>query len=97
LLIKIWNARAEDLWGLHPDEVIGNNLLNLDIGLPLEEIRPAIRACLSGESTGRELTVDATSRRGKAIRCRVACKPMTTGGFVGGVILVMDEDGPSPA
>ena len=31
------------------DEVRGRNLLNLDIGLPVERLQPAIRACVSGE------------------------------------------------
>jgi two-component system, chemotaxis family, CheB/CheR fusion protein len=96
LLIQIWNARSEDLWGLRPVEVIGKNLLNLDIGLPLMEIGPAVRSCLSGDSTAREVTVTATSRRGRAIRCRVTCTPITNGSSPSGVILVMDEDGPSP-
>ncbi len=49
-LVLIWNRKAEDLWGLRPDEVRGRNLLNLDIGLPVEQLKSALRACLSGES-----------------------------------------------
>jgi two-component system CheB/CheR fusion protein len=95
LLVHVWNAHSEDLWGLRADEVRNKNLLNIDIGLPVDELRPAIRACLSGESASREVEVEATTRRGKSIRCRVTCTPMITSGGsgVGGVILVMDGRG----
>ena len=97
LRVQVWNPRVEDLWGLRPEEVRDQNLLNLDIGLPLDEVRPAIRACLAGEATHRGLTVGAITRRGRAIRCRITCSPMTDGrGVIGGAVLVMDEDGPSP-
>ena len=29
--------RAEDLWGLRPEEVVGKPFLNLDLSLPLEQ------------------------------------------------------------
>ena len=99
LLVQAWNARSEDFWGLRPDEVHGKNLLSLDIGLPLEELKPALRACLAGGSTPEGFSLDATTRRGKAIRCQVTCTPMANGeGPVGGIILVMDvNDGTNPA
>src|SRR5205807_1972423 len=37
LHVIAWNHRAEDLWGLRGDEVKGQNFLNLDIGLPIEQ------------------------------------------------------------
>ncbi len=93
LLIQVWNARAEDLWGLRPDEVRNKNLLNLDIGLPLDEMRPAIRTCLAGKPAAQELTLPATNRRGRAIRCRVTCTPIIhDDGLVGGVILGMEDE-----
>ena len=48
--VLMWNHRAEDLWGLRADEVQGKGLLNLDIGLPVAELRTVIRPCLAGES-----------------------------------------------
>ncbi len=99
LLIQIWNARAEDLWGLRAEEVQGKNFLNLDIGLPLDNLKQSIRACMSGEAPYQYLTLDATNRRGRAIRCRVTCTPMAASDRVEGVILVMEEndlEGPSP-
>jgi two-component system CheB/CheR fusion protein len=91
-LILIWNRKAEDLWGLRSDEVRGRNLLNLEIGLPVERLKSALRGCLSGEAAFQEITLDATNRRGKAILCRVTCTPMTDGHAISGVILVMDDE-----
>ena len=91
-LVLIWNPKAENLWGLRADEVRGKNLLNLDIGLPVERLKPALRSCLSGESAYQEIVLEATNRRGKAIICRVTCTPMTDGDAISGVILVMDDD-----
>jgi two-component system CheB/CheR fusion protein len=94
-LVQIWNARSEDLWGLRTEEVCGKNLLGLEMGLPLAQLKPAIKAFLSGESKSKSFTVDATTRRGKALRCRVSCTPMTDGkSIISGVILLVEgEDG----
>jgi len=90
--VLMWNQRAEDLWGLRSDEVRGRSLLGLDIGLPVGELRPMVRACLGGEAESKELTLDATNRRGKRIRCHVACTPLVSSSRKReGVILTMDE------
>jgi two-component system CheB/CheR fusion protein len=90
--VMMWNQRAEDLWGLRADEVRGKSFLALDIGLPVGELRPLVRACLSGESESGETTLDAINRRGKRIRCRVGCTPLIRAlGKRDGVILLMDE------
>jgi two-component system CheB/CheR fusion protein len=75
LRVRIWNYRAEDLWGLRTDEVMDKNFLNLDIGMPVQELRQPIRACLSSATGNQEMTVAATNRRGKQIRCKVSCAP----------------------
>jgi two-component system, chemotaxis family, CheB/CheR fusion protein len=70
--ILAWNSRAEDLWGVRADEAIGRHLLNLDIGLPLESLRPTIRAQLSEEPPEPATsTLDAVNRRGRALQVRV--------------------------
>jgi two-component system, chemotaxis family, CheB/CheR fusion protein len=91
--ILMWNHKAEDLWGLRQDEVIGRSLLNLDIGLPVEKLGATIRSCLSEETDHKEMLLDATNRRGKAIKCHVACSPLI--GYNKqrqGVILLMEEE-----
>ncbi len=76
LRVRMWNARAEDLWGLRAGEVIGQHFLNLDIGLPIERLRPILRGALGDDAVGAELEVDAVNRRGRPVSVRVACTPL---------------------
>lgn len=91
LQVQIWNHKSEDLWGLRNVEVLGQNFLNLDIGLPVEKLRPAIRSCLSA-NPAEIVTLVAVNRRGRPIQCRITCTPLTnTTQEVSGVILLMEE------
>jgi two-component system, chemotaxis family, CheB/CheR fusion protein len=65
--VLIWNYMAEDLWGLRAEEIKGQSLMNLDIGLPVGQLREPIRACLSQETDQQEMILDAVNRRGSAI------------------------------
>jgi two-component system CheB/CheR fusion protein len=89
LNIQVWNGDATELWGLRADEVEGRHLMNLDIGLPLEELHKPIRSALAGERSELELT--AVNRRGRQITCKVTVTPLQapTGEF-GGAILLME-------
>jgi two-component system CheB/CheR fusion protein len=92
LHVIAWNHRAEDLWGLRPDEVRNQNFLNLDIGLPADQLRPGIRACLTGESDHTETVLAATNRRGKPISCKITGTPLLGSNRERrGVILLMEE------
>ena len=92
LNVLVWNERAHDLWGLRPDEVQGKSVLNLDIGLPVGELRAPIRACLHDGADYKEVTLDAINRRGKPVSCRVSCMPLVSPSKRReGVILMMDE------
>ena len=93
LHIQKWNHRAEDLWGLRSQEVQGRNFLNLDIGLPVDQLKGTIRTCLAGEKEFIELVLDATNRRGKPMRVRVTCTQLAgpEGKDPQGVILLMEE------
>jgi two-component system CheB/CheR fusion protein len=90
--IQVWNGRARELWGLSSEEAEGQHLLSLDIGLPLEQLKGAVRAILSGGSMREELLVDAVNRRGRPFRCRVSCLPLAAGddGAITGAILLME-------
>jgi two-component system CheB/CheR fusion protein len=90
LAVRAWNRTAEDLWGLRADEVEESNFLNLDIGLPVDQLRPSIRAVLSGTSDGSEQRLQAVNRRGRTIECTVRISPLRDGDDVVGAILVMD-------
>jgi two-component system CheB/CheR fusion protein len=91
LLVLVRNHKAEDLWGLRADEVKDRHFLNLDIGLPVQELRQPIWNSLAGKD-GAEVTVGAVNRRGKSIRCHVTCTPLTgPGKEARGAILLMEE------
>jgi two-component system CheB/CheR fusion protein len=93
--VLVWNRRAEDLWGLRPDEVQGRSLLNLDIGLPVSELRDLVRPCLAGEREHQEIVLDAVNRRGKKIQCRITCSPLLSAArkHDGAILLMQEVDG----
>ncbi len=90
--VLAWNERAHDLWGLRAEEVVGKHLLNLDIGLPVDQLRQPVRACLAGDNGASSATIRAVNRRGKAIQCRIACSVLAGKGDENrGVIVTMEE------
>jgi two-component system CheB/CheR fusion protein len=95
LHVIAWNHRSEEMWGLRAAEVRNKNAFGLDIGLPMEQLRRELRACLSGESELANLRVHATNRRGKPVQCAVTCTPLFGKGHVQGVIVMVDEVAPA--
>jgi two-component system CheB/CheR fusion protein len=92
LRLLAWSRQAEELWGLRAHEVSGQHLLNLDIGLPVQRLRPVLKACLNGEGSHQEVVLEAVNRRGRKIQCRVICSPLLgPDSSVTGAILAMDE------
>ncbi len=93
LSVRVWNEEAQDLWGLRPEETIGQHFLTLDIGLPLEQLAPMIRRALGGEPGPQELALPAVNRRGRRISVRVLGSPLADyDGRPGGVVLMMERD-----
>jgi len=91
LEVRSWNAMAEELWGLRAEEVHGQSIFNLDIGLPLDPLRAGLKAALARDPAAETSTVlEAVNRRGKAIRCRVGYRRFSLAGDEPGVILVME-------
>ena len=89
--ILSWNKEAENLWGLRVDEVKGQSLFSLDIGLPVEQLRDPIRNCLAGEER-TEMVLQAINRRGQTIDCRMSYNPLLSSQQERqGVILLMEE------
>ncbi|XHX77116.1 MAG: CheR family methyltransferase [Stenomitos frigidus ULC029] len=86
-----WNQQTENLWGLRSEEVAGQSFFNLEIGLPVDQLRETIRRCIAGADQ-LELTIPAINRRGRSFDCRILCNPL-----IGaeqerqGVILIMEE------
>ena len=91
--VLAWNERAEDLWGLREDEVNGQHFLNLDIGLPVDQLRTALRKCMQGESEQEAVNLLAINRRGKTINCQVTCTPLRGPAEIRGAILHMEDHG----
>jgi len=80
-----------ELWGLRADEAEGENLLSVDLGLPVAPLRAPLRDVLHDGRERIELTIDAISRRGRD-RCRVIAVPMAADGHgVNGAIMLMEE------
>ena len=92
LQVQIWNNKSQDLWGVRAEEAQGQPFLSLDIGLPIDQLLPAVRACLLDRSAPQELTVPARNRRGQAIECKVIITPLTgVEDAVHGVILLVEQ------
>ena len=89
--ILVWNTGAEELWGLRRDEANGQHLLNLDIGLPLAELRPLVREALSDPEFTGGTVLDAINRRGREVRVHVVCSGLRRNHGGAGAILVMES------
>ncbi|WP_441296291.1 PAS domain-containing protein [Amycolatopsis sp. CA-126428] len=90
--IRACNRGAEDLWGVRREEAEGTHLLNLDIGLPLTELRPAVRD--AGFQAG--LTLKAINRRGRPAVVRLLCGALrSAGGRSQGALLLMEGTRPA--
>jgi two-component system CheB/CheR fusion protein len=88
--VQSWNGRSEELWGVGPDEAAGQPLFSLDTGLPVEGLRPALRAVLQDGSVREEVVAAATNRRGRPFQCRVTCLPLNgADADVSGAIVMM--------
>ena len=89
--VLVWNERAADLWGLRSDEVVGKSLFDLDIGLPAEELRQIVESAVRGKPERDTIIVDATTRRGKHIRCRIIVHALSYGARSRGAVIVMEQ------
>lgn len=94
LKILAWNAKCEDMWGLRADEVKGKHLLNLDVGLPLEELKQALRVCMGTEELA-QIRVMAINRRGRQVEIRATTTPLSkVVGAEPGAIIMLEESPP---
>ena len=91
LRVMVWNRRMDDLWGIRAEEAVGQHFLNLDIGLPTDQLRPLIRSVLGPGPAQDHLTLSAINRRGRPTSLRVAANLLVDGNdTAAGAILVMD-------
>jgi two-component system CheB/CheR fusion protein len=91
--IRIWNSQARELWGLTPEEVEGQHLFSLDIGLPVASIRSQVKAIMSGRSNREEVVLEATNRRGRPFQCQVTFLRLGQASDDGaaGVVMMMER------
>nr|VTP01161.1 Chemotaxis protein methyltransferase [Mycobacterium kansasii] len=92
--VVVWNRGSEDLWGFRADEVTGSALTSLDIGLPMENLRPLIGNAFVDPDSFGETVLDAVNRRGRPAQVRVTCTSFRSAGdLVGGALLLMEVVG----
>jgi two-component system CheB/CheR fusion protein len=90
--VQLWNANSHDLWGLRPDEVEGEDILTLDIGLPVEALREPLEDATAQGAKSSDLVLDAVNRRGRAFQCEVRVMPLFSAGqgLFGGIVLMRE-------
>ena len=89
LRITKWSRAASDLWGLREEEVEGENLLNLDIGVPVADLREPIWGLLAGRDED-PVALEGHDRRGRSVHCEVSFAQLRSHlGEIQGAILVM--------
>jgi two-component system CheB/CheR fusion protein len=94
MLVLAWNAAAQELWGVRGDEAEGRHLLNLDVGLPADVLRPLVRTALDNPRAPSEARIEAVNRRGRSITVRLVCSALRTpDGRQRGALLVMEPVG----
>ncbi|MTD14643.1 PAS domain-containing protein [Nakamurella sp. YIM 132087] len=98
MIVQVWNRQAEDLWGLREQETVGTHFLNLDSGLPVEQLKTIIREVISETRESAQIVVSAINRRGRPIELQITATPLLSGGpHPGGALLMMEtteEQGP---
>ena len=93
LVVRVWNAGAEQMWGLRDHEATGSQFLDLDIGLPVEALGEGLREVLSGATDHRQLRLAAVNRFGRPVQCSIGISPLRAHlGGVTGAIVLMEED-----
>ncbi|HEX6420081.1 MAG TPA: PAS domain-containing protein, partial [Acidimicrobiales bacterium] len=88
LRVRLWNAGAEEMWGLREGEAKGVSFFALDFGLPTGQLREVVRSCQAG-AAGQLVEIDAVNRRGRAFTCTVQCSALGPKGD--GLVLLMEQ------
>jgi two-component system CheB/CheR fusion protein len=90
--VTAWNRGCENMWGLRTEEVVGNSFSELDIGIPVAELKPLIgNAFVDSEASG-DITVEAVNRRGRNITVRVTVSSFQGGtDTISGALLLMQD------
>lgn len=76
LFVRVWNERAEAMWGLRGYEAQARHFLDLDIGLPVDALRDVFRAVLGGDEDRVLSDAPARNRYGREVvapSCAARC------------------------
>ena len=73
------------------EEARGHSIFALDTGLSLAPLRTTLRARLDGAPHEEETLVDASTRGGRKIQCRVTCRAFSGPPGEAGVVVFMEE------
>ncbi|UEM19714.1 PAS domain S-box protein [Skermanella mucosa] len=92
LRVKSWNRWNENTWGLRNEEVIGQRLSSLDIGVPLFKVNAEMQRVMSQEASAEPIEFKAIDRRGRTLECRVRVLPlMYDSNDLRGIVLLIDD------
>jgi two-component system, chemotaxis family, CheB/CheR fusion protein len=96
LRVTAWNRWSENTWGVREEDVIGQEFGGLDIGLPVHQLRDALRQAAAGHAS--KATVQAIDRRGRPIACRIRAVPLLLEDRTaqGAIVVVEDYSAISP-
>jgi two-component system, chemotaxis family, CheB/CheR fusion protein len=92
LRVTAWSSAAAELWGLRDEDVQGEHFLNLDIGIPVADLRDLLRGALAGGET-EEVELRGHDRRGHPVVCRISFAQLQAHhGEPDGVIVVINAE-----
>ncbi|MCW2954746.1 MAG: putative methyltransferase CheR with domain, partial [Conexibacter sp.] len=95
--VQVWNAHAEELWGLRSREVVGERFFELDVGVPVDQLKTPIREALRDRAFRAEVSLSSTTRRGRELARTVTVLPLAIeGAEISGAVLLMEVGGEAP-
>jgi two-component system CheB/CheR fusion protein len=74
-VVRSWNRWNENIWGLRAEEAVDRKFGVLDIGLPMQQVGPAVQSVIAG-GEAVDFQVAAVERHGRPIHCRVRVSPL---------------------
>lgn len=95
--MQLWNGGAERLTGLRAFEAEGRQLLELDLDLPVEQVRAALRSVVDAGEVPGPVDVELTDRFGRPQRRRLTATPLLRRhGEVHGAVLTLADSPTRP-
>ena len=96
LVVRVWNDAAEHLLRVSAEDADGRPLLELDTGLPAQQLGAALQRALSGEREVVTVRVDTRLPTGASLTCQVHVSPLWAGDTTFGALLLVQQDDCEP-